>query len=163
MAGEAAVTKIKIALQAWLTGQIGADVEIDRPYDRPYGDDTLDTVQVNIRIPSSQFEQDRFNSGLRHIASVMFDITTRSGAVASIDAQQAEVAANIVARLAARTPTPGTIGYLLEKAEPLGFGTEAEDPNLADHGETTFAYRITWFTPTNDIRTIFAFDGTLVP
>ena len=163
MAGEAAVTKIKIALAAWLTGNIDADVEIDRPFDRPYSDSDLSNTKVNIRIPNVQFDGDRYNSGFRHTGSVMLDITTRSSATGSIDAQQAEVAANIVARIAARIPTVGTLGHLLEDAYALGFGTEAEDPNLADHGETTFAYRMMWITPRDDIRTIVAVTGALVP
>lgn len=162
MAGEASETKIKNALSAWLTGHIGADLEIDRPYDRSFGDDDLATSKVNIRIPTVDYERAHIQNGLRNIATVAFDITARSPATGSIDAVQAEIKASILARIMAKTPTPGTLGYLIDDTLfPLG--ALAEQENLADHGGMTFAYRIAWLTPVNDIRTIIAIDGTPVP
>jgi hypothetical protein len=164
MAGEAALTKVKLRLKAWLDGgAIGATTEIDRAFDNPFGDDELDTPVVNIRCQRVDYNVRGYNGGWQHEAQMMFDIVTRSSTLSTIDDRQGLIAANIVARLAAKDATVGTIGEVLEYCDPVAMGDTSEEGNLSDHGVMTFAWRMTWLTPINDFKTIFAVNGTLIP
>lgn len=164
MAGEAAITKVKERLLSWLQGNVtGAEFELDRPYDTAYGDEELATAQVNIRCSALDFSIRNYDNAMVHTGQFMFDITTRSMTLQTIDARQAEVAAGVVARLGARTEASGTIGELLEFCDPVAMGTGSDDQSLADHGEITLAYRMVWITPLNDFKTIVSVNGTLIP
>lgn len=164
MPGEAAITKVKQRLLTWLQGNVaGASFELDRPFDRAYGDDDLATAQVNIRCARTDYTIRNYDNAMLHDAQFMFDITTRSMTLQTIDERQAEVAADIVARLGARSATAGTIGEVLQFCDPLAMGGADNDMNLADHGENTLAYRIAWVTPYNDFKTIVSVTGALIP
>jgi hypothetical protein len=160
MAGEAAVTKIKIALQAWLTGNIGAGVgvHIDRSIDKPFEESEMPAV--NIRVDAVSFEQMNYGS-MMHRADVIFDIVSKSAASTSIDASQAEIAASIIARLQASTLSPpaGTIGDLMQNFVPNSFG----DPegNMSDVGIVPMAITVFFQTPEGDHRTIQAHSGQI--
>lgn len=161
MAGEAAVNKVMTGLQEWMGGEIGAGVRIDvnRPFDVPYQDNELPAVNIRVE----QIDFDIFNySGWLHTAAIMFDTVTRSSTLSTIDAEQAEIQASIVARLAARVATAGTIGELLQTCDPVSAGPPSPEDERADVGESTLAYRMTWLTPQNDFRTIAGHNG-LVP
>ncbi len=164
MAGEAAITKVKERLLSWLQGNVtGATFELDRAYDRAYGDAELATAQVNIRCARLDFEYRNYGSQMMHTGQFMFDIVTRSMTLQTIDARQAEIAADIVARLGARTETSGTIGELLEFCDPVAMGSPDDEQNLSDHGENTLVCRMVWITPPNDFKTIVSVNGTLIP
>ncbi len=158
MAGEAAITKVKNTLLTWLTGNIGSGVTItlDRAFDQPYHDEELPTV--NIRCQQTDYDVFGY-SGWLHSAAIMFDVVTRSSTTLTIDKKQAEIAADIVARIAARTSTAGTIGELLQDALPVSMGSSGADMELSDQGETTLQYRMTYLTPINDFRTIAGQNG----
>lgn len=161
MAGEAALTKIKLRVKSWLDGgAIGATTEIDRPFDDAFGDEELATPAVNIRCQRTNYDLNGYSNGWMHEAQFMFDIATRSATLSTIDDRQALIAANIVARLAARDPSQsGTIGECLIFCDPVAMGDSSEDGNLSDHGVMTLAYRLVWLTPTNDFITIIGTSG----
>lgn len=164
MAGEAAITKVKTRLKDWLTGEIGADVDLDRPFNSAYSDEELATPQVNIRFARVDFDLRGYNGGWLHSGSVMFDIVTRSATVQTIDERQAEVIAAIVGRMAEITgDDTGQIGELLQLHEPVAVAQPEDDINLADYGSTTLAYRLIWVTPQNDFKTIVSATGALIP
>lgn len=165
MAGEAAITKVKIALKSWLeTGAaMGATFEVDRPFDRSFGDDEMAVPIVNIRCQQTEYNIRGYNNGWQHVGDFMFDIITRSSTLQTIDDRQALIAAKIVARLAARTATVGTIGMMLETCDPIAMGDTGDDGNLSDQGVMTFQWRMTYLTPVNDFIQIFAVNGELIP
>lgn len=164
MAGEAALTKIKTRLKAWLdAGNIGATFEVDRPFDISFGDDELETPVVNIRCQRTDYQLDRYQGAWMHEAQFMLDIVTRSSTLSTIDDRQGLVAANIVARLAARNSSQsGTIGECLIFCDPVTMGDSSEEGNLADHGVMTFAWRMVWLTPINDFKTIIGLSGQTI-
>ena len=164
MAGEAAITKVKNALKVWLDGgAIGATTEIDRPFDQSHGDEDLTTPIVNIRCQQTNYNVRGYNNGWQHESIIMFDIITRSSTLLTIDDKQALIAAKIVARLAARDTSPGSIGLMLEFCDPVAMGDTGDDGNLSDQGVMTFQWRMTYLTPINDFIQIFAVTGELIP
>lgn len=165
MAGEAALTKVKLRVKAWLDGgAIGATTEIDRPFDRTFGDAELETPVINIRCQRTNYDVNGYNNGWMHNAEFMFDIVTRSSTLSTIDDRQGLIAANIVARLAAKDSSiAGSIGELLIFCDPIAMGDTSEEGNLADHGVMTFAWRMAWLTPINDFKSIFGVNGVLIP
>lgn len=164
MAGEAALTKIKLRSKSWLDGgAIGATTEIDRPFDNGIGDDELETAIVNIRCQRTNYDLQGYSNAWMHEAQVMFDIITRSSTLSTIDDRQALIAAKIVARFAARDPgQSGTIGECLIFCDPVAMGDNSEEGNLSDHGVMTLAYRMVWLTPTNDFITIIGLSGQTI-
>jgi hypothetical protein len=164
MSGEAALTKIKLRTKSWLDGgAIGATTEIDRPFDRSFGDDELETPVVNIRCPRTSYELQGYENAWLHEAQVMFDIVTRSSTLSTIDDRQSLIAANIVARLAARDPSQsGTIGECLIFCDPVAMGDSSEEGNMSDHGVMTLAYRMAWMTPAKDFITINGTSGQTI-
>lgn len=161
MSGEAALTKVKTALEAWLAGNVGTGVNtfIDHPFDQAFRDEDYDLI--NIRCPDVSFETLTYNSWL-HTGTFKLDIVCASGVGTTIEAKQQEIAAAIVARVGARVPTAGTLGELVQDCEPVSCGPDSDDSRLADEGEMTFEWRITWLTPINDFRAIVGANG-LVP
>jgi hypothetical protein len=161
MAGEAALTKIKLRVKSWLDGgAIGATTVIDRAFDNAFGDEELETPVVNIRCQRTDYQLERYAGAWMHEAQFMFDIVTRSSALSTIDDRQALVAANIVARLAARDSGQSeTIGECLIFCDPVAMGDSSEEGNLSDHGVMTMAYRMAWLTPTDNFITIIGTSG----
>ena len=165
MAGEAALTKIKLRLKSWIDGgAIGATTEIDRAFDDAFGDEELETPVVNIRCQRTDYQLQGYANAWMHEAQMMFDIVTRSSTLSTIDDRQGLIAANIVARLAARDPSQsGTIGECLIICDPVAMGDSSDEGNLSDHGVMTFAWRMVWLTPTNDFKTIIGTSGQTIP
>lgn len=165
MAGEAALTKIKLRVKSWLDGgAIGATTQIDRAFDDAFGDDELATPVVNIRCQRTDYQLQGYSNAWMHEAQFMFDIVTRSSTLSTIDDRQALIAAKIVARLAARDSSQaGTIGECLIFCDPVAMGDSNEEGNLSDHGVMTLAYRMSWLTPTNDFITITGTSGQSIP
>lgn len=161
MAGEPAIRKVLERTRAWLDGQLGSGVaiHIDRPFDRPFRDDDLPCV--NLRCPMVTFSHHNFTGGFLHDGEVAFDIAAPSSATSGIGADQAEIAARLTARMAARTATAGTIGEALQDCYPLSMGVPQDEFLLADHGVTVFAWRFTWLTPLADFRTIIGHLGPI--
>ena len=164
MSGEAALTKIKLRAKAWLTGQIlsGVAIHIDRALDQPFQE--AETPCVNLRIPFTQYSIQGYSSGHMHDAAIHFDLLSASMASATIDESQAEMAADIAARMGNLDAVPGNLGELLQagSCEPISSGVQNDDFNLSDIGVVTLAYRLVWITPINDFRTIAGQNG-LVP
>lgn len=160
MAGEASLTKIKERMFTWLDGNIGSGVSLflDRPFDQPFNESELNAVNIHFR--NVGFVPFGHNSW-QHIADLVFDIATESTTTSTIDEDQAQIAADIVARLSARTSAVGTIGELLQDAVPVSMTTESDDDRLADIGEASFAWRLTWLTPENDFKTVIGHNGNV--
>ncbi len=161
MSGEAALTKVKDRTVAWLDGNVsGVSIVKDRPIDKPFRDSDLPVI--HLRITQVQITSARNPTGDFHDAAVMFDILAPSILMGSIDDRQAEIMADIVARLGAIDATPGTLGELLEICEPtIAASREDEMAMLSDFGVTTLAYRMGWRCPHNDFRTIAGHNGTV--
>ncbi len=160
MSGEASVTKITSRLQTWLTAEIGSGVgvHVARPFDQPFRDEDLPAV--NLRAAKVEISQQTYGTE-QHTMLALFDIHAPSAASGSIQDDQAEIAAAIADRLSERTTTAGTIGELLQSAEPVRMGQEEDDLLLSDHGQMTLAYRLVWLAPVGDLRTINGNLGTV--
>lgn len=159
MSGEPAVRKVLLGLNSWLDGHLGSGVglEIDRPFNLAFHDD--DFPLVNIRCPVTSYSNELTYNAWLHEGLISFDVITRSSTLSNIDADQAEIAAKMVERLGARVPTPGTIGELLTKCDPVSMGPDTDENRLVDHGESVFVWRMLWLTPINDFRTIIGANG----
>ncbi len=153
MSGEASVTKVTSRLNTWLASNIGTgvDLHVARPFDQPFRDGDLPAV--NIRAAKIEIEQLTYDTE-KHTMLTLFDIHAPSQASGSIQDDQAEIAAAIADRMSAMAPTSGTIGELLQNAEPVRLGPEEDDLLLSDHGQMTLAYRLVWLAPVGDLRTI---------
>lgn len=152
MSGEASFTKVMGRLETWLDGNIGSGValHVARPFDETLQEGDLPAV--NIRCPRIELS-DTYGID-QHTALVLFDVHCTSRASGSIQDDQAEIAAAIADRIRARTITAGTIGELLQSADPMRLGPEEDDLLLSDHGQMTLAYRLVWLAPAGDLRTI---------
>lgn len=159
MAGEPAIRKVLERLKAWLDGNVGSDVtvHIDRPFDVPFHDNELPCV--NIRCQRVDFNNSFNYSHTLHDAAIMMDIITRSATLQTIDQKQSEIAADIVARLSARTAAAGTIGEVLQDCLPVAMGAAGDEFDQSDQGESTFAWRMTFLTSNTNFRTIAGHNG----
>lgn len=167
MSGEPAIRKVLERLKVWVDGNVGAGVTVwlDRPFDEPFRDEELPCL--NLRCQRVDFQVGNYSSGMLHEAAIAFDIITRSALVQTIDQKQAEIAADLVARIGAMNAAPGGIGELLSAQNngllctPLSMGGQADEFDMADQGVSTFLWRFVFLTPINDFRTIIGQNGTV--
>jgi hypothetical protein len=161
MAGEPAIRKVLVRLKDWFDDPAGTGVAnyIDRPQNQPFRDEDFPLVNISVR--QVNFELFNYASWL-HTAQIMFEIMTSSSGLIGIDNEQAIIASRIVARMAARTAAVGTIGEIISDAVPVAIGSARDEYDLADNGESTFAWRFQYVTPLNDFNTIAGVNG-LVP
>lgn len=165
MSGEPAIRKVLERLKVWLDGNVGTGVTVwlDRPFDQPFHDEELPCL--NLRCQRTDFQVSNYSAGMLHEAGIACDIITRSAAVQSIDQKQSEIAADLVARIGAMTAAPGQIGELLSAQNngllctPLSMGGQSDEYDMADQGQSTFAWRFVFLTPLNDFRTIIGQNG----
>jgi hypothetical protein len=168
MATKSALNKVKNRLHLWLVAGItDATFELDRPFDAEYDDAELATPHVNIRCARVQYmngPDGRGDNSWYHQGDFMFDIATRSSTLSTIDFRQSDIAADIVARMAAMTGDDvGEIGELLRDYVPVEMGQPEDNGNLVDYGVNTLAYRLIWVTPRNDFRAISSATGAIIP
>lgn len=167
MPGEAAITKFKTRLAAWLDGHIGAGIglHLERPYDEPFHEGEMDCV--NIRVPQCDAALVAAMNAWEHTARVEFDLICKSAASGTISEAQAEIAAAIVDRLALLDATTGGLGEMLQAqangllAAPLSLGPQQDEMMMSDNGEAVFAWSFVWLTPINDFRTVAGQNGLI--
>ena len=160
MSGEPAIRKVLDRLKDWLDGNVGTGVTVflDRSYDEPFHDEDL--PYVNIRCQRTAMSVFDYGTML-HEAAIKFDIVSGASSTRNIDQLQAEIMADINARMWAMDATAGTIGELLQDKLPLSVGPEQDEFELSDAGEAVFAWSVTFLTPLADFRTINGANGSV--
>lgn len=167
MSGEPAIRKVLERTKAWLDGNVGTGITVwlDRPFDQPFHDEELPCL--NLRCQRVDMSVAGYSAGMMHEAMIAFDIITRSALVQTIDQKQAEIAADLVARIGTMNAVPGGIGELLSAQNngllctPLSMGGQSDEFDMSDQGTSTFIWRFVFLTPLTDFRTIVGQNGTV--
>lgn len=154
MSGEPAIEKVKAALKTMAAAAVpAATIAVNRPDDEPFGNAELPAI--GIRVVAVDFEAHEQGATL-HRARIEFDVATAGTASLSIDGDQSEMAAALVARIHADR----TLGGLMQDMTEQSMSGTEDDGSEA--GIAILGYEGIFLTPLGDHRTIIGATG-LIP